>query len=133
VRPSRHAGLGESPTAPAGEVVKPGRLSGPAGVVWDALAPLVLAMGTLTAADVPAFATLCELQATLELASAQKTSSAVATKLERQTAAALRPWLEAFGLTPASRARLQLPAAPAPENPLDRFLSRTPSKWTELK
>jgi phage terminase small subunit len=133
-QPSRHEGLGEPPTAPGDVVVKPGTLSAPAGVVWETLAPIVRRMGTLTAADVWAFATLCELQATLEHASAQKaTIGASAIKLERQTAGALRPFWAMFGLDPASRARLHLPAAPTAENPLDRFLSRTPSKWTELK
>jgi hypothetical protein len=40
--------------------------------VWDELAPIAIAMHTLTTADVAAFATLCELEATRRTASAEK-------------------------------------------------------------
>jgi hypothetical protein len=89
-------------------------------------------MGTLTAADVSAFAVLCELQATLETACAHVNPMASTIRLQRQTAGALRPWYAMFGLDPQSRQRLHLPPKPA-ANPLDRFLNRTPSKWTGLK
>src|SRR5688572_4230580 len=51
---------------PAGEVVKPEGLSPGASVVWDELAPICTAMGTLTRADVRPFKSLCELQATMQ-------------------------------------------------------------------
>src|SRR4029450_10246016 len=57
---------------PDGPVWKPRELSAGAAGVWDRIAPVCLQMGTLTAADVPAFVRLCELQATAEAASAQK-------------------------------------------------------------
>jgi hypothetical protein len=116
---------------PSGEVVKPA-LSSMASVVWDELAPICLAMRTLTPADVRVFATLCELQATLQAASAQKDAGWFAPfslrpedtsdpespmvvvvdavlKLERETAAALRPYYALFGLEPVSRARISVP------------------------
>ena len=118
------------PTPPAGEVVTPSTLSPQARGIWDRLAPVCLAMGTLTLADLGAFAALCELQATLELACAQKGLARfrpisksgrihAALKLVRETASALRPYFEKFGLDPIGRARIVLPAAP--EAP--------PSKW----
>ena len=117
------------PTPPPGPVEMPATLSPPAQPIWARLAPICLAMGTLTTADLGAFATLCELQATLEMACAQKARPTFrplvknrahpALKLERETAGALRPYFEKFGLDPIGRARIVLP--PAPEAP--------PSKW----
>ena len=43
------------PKPPDAPVVKPGYLSAVAGVVWDEIAPIAEAMGTLTAADVAAW------------------------------------------------------------------------------
>jgi phage terminase small subunit len=119
------------PVPPAGEIVRPVGLSRLAGGVWDALAPVCLAMGTLTSADLKPFATLCELQATVEQASAQKDAEGfapfvvsqdfngadvvkihAAIKLERETATALRPYYELFGLTPVARARIAVPKKP---------------------
>jgi phage terminase small subunit len=117
------------PTPPAGEIVTPPTLSPQAHQIWERLAPVCLAMGTLTVADLGAFAALCELQATLELACAQKKLAKFRPifkgrihpilRLERETATALRPYFEKFGLDPIGRARITLPAAP--EAP--------PSKW----
>jgi P27 family predicted phage terminase small subunit len=111
------------PRPPAGEIVTPATLSPLARPIWDRLAPICLVMGTLTVADVGAFAALCELQATLELACSAKGGARFravskagrihpALKLERDTAAALRPYFEKFGLDPIGRARIVIPAAP---------------------
>jgi len=118
------------PVPPTGEVVKPAGLSAVASAVWDELAPICLAMRTLTPADVRPFASLCELQATMQETSASKDGKALfrleredaedkdspleividaTLKLERETATALRPYYELFGLTPVSRARIQVP------------------------
>jgi hypothetical protein len=91
----------------------------------------------LTPADVQAFSILCELVATAERASSQKenpTEALYSRKLERQTAAVLRPYLAMFGLTPADRARLRVPPVkPGASNPLDKFLHRPHhSKWAGL-
>lgn len=113
---------------PSGEVVKPAGLSVAAAVVWDELAPVCLAMGTLTPADVRPFGTLCELQSTLNQASSQKDAPGfapftvsddyngaptvkihAAIKLERETATAIRPYYALFGLEPVSRARISVP------------------------
>ena len=128
------------PVPPKGAVVMPVNVSSAAAAVWAELAPLALAMGTLTRSDVRAFATLCELQATLQHASAQKSlegfamfalvedgaTGAVtvvvhaAIKVEQAAAAAVRPFYELFGLTPVARARIAVPAAPA---------AKAVSKW----
>ena len=100
---------------PTGDVVKPGWLSPGAGVVWDEYAPLCLQMRTLTPADVLAFGGMCELQATFRTNTACKGSKAFDVRLERETANAMRPYFEYFGLTMFSRARLAQPkAAEAP-------------------
>lgn len=123
------------PKPPAGKVCPPGRLSAAARGVWEELAPIGLVMGTLTTADVSAFATLCELRATFDMAASQKDAEGfapftvsddfngapvvhihAALKLERETAAALRPYYEKFGLEPVGRARIQVATGDAPES-----------------
>ena len=117
---------------PEGAVEMPQTLSGPAKVVWEAIAPVCQQMGTLTLADVQAFAKLCELEATAQAASAQKdvegfslfllttiTDSAgnehpkvqihPAIKLEGETSVKLRPYYDYFGMTPSGRARIAVP------------------------
>jgi hypothetical protein len=120
----------QEPVPPAGPIVKP-TLSIGAGLVWDRLAPIATAMGTLTAADVTAFATLCELQATLEAAGTRKDPVAPpadvidpaeiaaalervaviladAIKTEKDFAPIIRPYYALFGLDPVSRAKIQV-------------------------
>lgn len=110
--------------------------------MWDEMAPICSAMGTLTKADVKSFRTFCELQSTLEQASAMKGGSSewvtlkdeddrpesrqivvvdAVLKLERDTATALRPFYEKFGLEPVGRARIQVKKPDAPM-----------SKWADL-
>ena len=122
------------PRPPSGDVVKPAGLTVSAGAVWDELAPVCLAMGTLTSADVRPFAMLCELQATALKASSQKDAPGfapfvvsqdfngadvvkihAAVKLERETATAIRPYYALFGLEPISRARISVPKKKADE------------------
>ncbi len=131
----------DEPIPPAGDVVKPATLSTPAAAVWDRLAPLAIAMRTLTAADGTAFAMLCELQATLEWAAGRKDPPprtrgerpgawvrrsharlAAAIKIEKDFAPIIRPYYEYFGLTPQSRARIHVPKTDAP----------IVSKWTGI-
>ena len=102
---------------PAGPVTKPATLSLDGGRVWEELAPVCLHMGTLTAADVKPFATLCELEATRERASLAKDGPKreAAVRLELATASALRPYYALFGLDPVSRTRIVVaPSAGAP-------------------
>ena len=99
------------PRPPAGPVEPPAELSMGARAVWAELAPVCLAMGTLTTADVRVFATMCELQSTLQRASGSKDASeaeslTVVLKLERDTATAVRPYYALFGLEPVSRAKV---------------------------
>jgi hypothetical protein len=94
--------------------VKPTTLTLDAITVWDGLAPICLAMGTLTVADVRAFTTLCELEANLALArrwKADPKTRAAGLKLEKKFASDVRPFYEAFGLTPMSRSRIKVPKA----------------------
>jgi P27 family predicted phage terminase small subunit len=120
----------DEPEPPKGTAVKPSGLSTGASAAWDELAPICIAMGTLTTADVRVFATMCELQSTLQQASALKDSKGcqvftadkdsdedgqlvlvvdASLKLERDTAVALRPFYALFGLEPVSRARIRVP------------------------
>lgn len=113
------------PQPPVRDIAKP-VLSTLGGLIWDELAPICLEMGTLTTADVATFATLCELEATRRFASKQKDPRTdeedpeapmkigAALKLERQTAVALRPFYDYFGMTPFGRAKIRLPKAPKP-------------------
>lgn len=115
------------PQPPAGEVTKPANLSERGGVVWDRLAPVCIAMGTLTTADLDTFATLCELQADMDMARAAKNAPEFAPftvsedyngapkigvhgaiKLEKELSPVIRPYYALFGLEPVSRARIQV-------------------------
>jgi P27 family predicted phage terminase small subunit len=107
--------------------------------IWDEIAPVCLAMGTLTTADVVAFASMCELQATMREASAAKDGRQLfqlvkgdddprlevvidsVLRLERDTAGALRPYYDFFGLNPVSRAKIAVPKAPEQK-----------SKWAQI-
>ncbi len=117
-------------SAPDGEVVVPATLSPEGRVVWDRLAPIAIAMRTLTPADCEAFKNLCELQATLDHVSVAKaapgyspivvtensdgyvqTAIHAVTRLELQATAAIRPYFERFGLDPSSRSRFSIATA----------------------
>ncbi len=141
--PSRKKLNENEPRPPAGDIAKPGRLSPGAVVAWEELAPVCLAMGTLTTADVSAFATLCELRATLDLTMVEKGREGFSAfllttmvdsagnehqnikehpsiRLERNTAAALRPYYEKFGLEPVARARISVSKVKA-EEPVSKW------------
>jgi len=92
--------------------VKPDGLSAGASAVWDRLAPICLAMRTLTPADVTVFGSLCEGQATLERAAKLKGNPETVeagTKLEKDFLPLVRPYYALFGLEPVSRARISVP------------------------
>lgn len=127
------------PLPPSGDVVKPSTLSGAAGVVWDRLAPVCIAMGTLTSADLESFKRLCELQADLDKAceakdapgfgmftlsedynGAPKMGLHAAIKLEKELSPVIRPFYELFGLSPVARARISVPKAKA-EEPVSKW------------
>ncbi len=125
------------PKPPQGVANPPENLSASALTVWAQIGPVATAMGTLSTADVYAFGTLCELIATQRMAAAEKDREGFsaflittvpdpdgethikitehpAIKLERNTAAALRPYYEKFGLEPVGRARISVPKQEAP-------------------
>src|SRR5687768_11480526 len=71
--PGKRKPSDQEPVPPADiAVVKPAGLSTGAGAIWDELAPICLAMRTLTSADVLAFSSLCELQSTMRQVAASK-------------------------------------------------------------
>jgi P27 family predicted phage terminase small subunit len=131
----------DEPKPPQGPVTEPESLSNAASMVWQELAPIATAMGTLTVADVSAFATLCELESTRRLASRMKDAEGFMPftvdgedgqgpkrlqvdqvfRLERDTANALRPYYEKFGLEPVGRARIRVPKG-----------ERQESKWAGI-
>jgi len=108
---------------PAGDVGKPEALSLGASGVWDELAAVCLAMGTLTPADLKPFATLCELQEAFTRSALAKGTEAYDARVERESANALRPYYEYFGLTPSSRARISVP----------KKADEPQSKWAGIK
>lgn len=129
--PSKTPLNGLEPRPPKGEPAKPRTITAGASAIWDEIAPDCVAMGTLTKVDGLAFKTLCELQFTFDIAASQKSAEAfapftigedynavptvkvhAALRLERETAAALRPYYEKFGLEPVGRARIQVPKDP---------------------
>ena len=128
------------PVPPAGEITKPIGLSRIAERVWDELAPVCLAMGTLTVADRRPFARLCELQADLDKACESKDAEGfglftlsedyngapkmglhAAIKLEKELSPVIRPFYELFGLTPVARARIQVPKTKQSEEPVSKW------------
>jgi hypothetical protein len=85
--------------------------------MWEELAPVCIEMGTLTAADVRPFAMLCELQATLNRASALKQKPRQFMKgvaLEKQFASIIRQYYALFGMDPVSRQRIRVATNDAP-------------------
>jgi hypothetical protein len=112
----------------------PPEMSKAALVVWNELAPICVAMGTLTVADRKAFKTLCELQASLDMASRAKDAEDFAPftvsddfngapkmgvhgalSLELKYAPIIRPYYEKFGLEPVGRARIAVPGGDEPQ------------------
>lgn len=110
---------------PKGAVEKPIRLSKGASEVWDDLAPIAITMGTLTPADVAAFASLCELESSRWLIAQAKDSETFlpmrtgkdykgntvtiedpALAAERESIVALKPLLLRFGLDPTGLGRV---------------------------
>lgn len=140
----RHLNLNEP--VPVGPVEKPIGLSTLAAAVWDEIAPVCVAMGTLTSADVQAFARLCELEVTARGASKQKDEPGFslfllttmvdsagnehvnvkihpAIKLEGETSVKLRPYYDYFGMTPSGRARISVPKAEKPASKWEGVLA----------
>jgi hypothetical protein len=96
---------------------------------------VAIAMGTLDIAGVRPFRTLCELQATLDMASAQKSAPDFAPftlsedyngapkvglhgaiKLEKEMAPVIRPYYALFGLDPSSRTKLHVAKTEEPKS-----------------
>jgi len=65
-------------------------------------------MGTLTAADVRPFKTLCEMQDQFDAIVRTKGTEEFRLRQFLDTACQLRPYYALFGLEPVSRARIQV-------------------------
>jgi phage terminase small subunit len=98
------------PQPPKGDVVKP-TLSEHASKVWDELAPICLAMKTLTIADVRPLATLCELVATFDANVRLKGTDDFDWRVEKDIAGSMRQYFDLFGLNPIARAKISVPKA----------------------
>jgi len=125
------------PIPPKGEVVPPRWLGEEARQVWDAVAPVCIAMKTLTVADVYAFGKYCECFARwLELTALLRQKGSIYTLKDAKgkpkyvhefpQAAEQRRLYELllrmevqFGLTPAARSRINVKVEPAamPQGP----------------
>jgi phage terminase small subunit len=103
----------EEPIAPHDAVTQPDGLSVAASRVWAEIAPVCLAMKTLTAADVSAFAKLCELESSSRANARKKDEDpeSFSIRIELDTAAALRAYYDYFGMTPMARSRIRVPKA----------------------
>jgi hypothetical protein len=110
--------LNDAEPKPEGEVVRPAFLTAGAVAVWEKEAPVCLAMGTLTAADVRAFAAMCELCARFQANAAREEPSDAAMV---NMANSLKAYFDFFGMTPSGRSRIRIPKAKEPE-----------SKWAGL-
>lgn len=101
----------DEPTAPDGPVVRPDYLSTGGIAVWDRESPICLAMGTLTPADVAAFATMCELVARFQANAIQAEPNP---NIAVNTANSLKAYFDYFGMTPSGRSRIRIPKAEGP-------------------
>ncbi len=128
-------------TAPdAGAPPAPAWLSDQARAEWDSLVPVLLELGTLTAADGHALALLADALATYRFLSAElmRTGATVPTKdgVKANPAGALAgdAWRRAcrmmleFGLTPAARNRVAAPPESPEVDPLEQFIADAPSR-----
>ena len=129
------------PAPPEGAVTCPATLSSGAQAVWADVAPVALAMRTLTPADVWAFSDLCALLPPAPAISAEKSAPEFKVlvmkatvdgdgnvhlearenpvlRMERQVSSSLRPYFEKFGLEPVGRARIQVKK---PEQPVSKW------------
>lgn len=102
----------------------PDRLVGKARELWESEAPVMVATGTLTPLDIPAFERWCRLHALWSRQAEQMLDAEVFTEGSARTLAtldnALRKLEAAFGRSPADRAGLKV-AAPDPARARDPF------------
>ena len=111
------------PTSPPGEVVKPADLSPGAITVWEELAPICLAMGTLTdggrAARSRRSASSRSRSRSRAAGKRTRNTLVAGVKLEKIFAPIIRNYYDSFGLTPVSRPRIKVPKAD--ETPVSKW------------
>lgn len=100
------------PTPPDGEIVRPRFLKYRAKELWEDRAPIYIAMGTLTLADVDHFAAWCVLMAKFENLKGEMLSSQVAQ---------MRMLGADFGMGASARAKLGTTGKGKPKDPADEF------------
>lgn len=136
-RPDRH-GDRRNPDPPAGPPVRPDTLTGEAAAEWDRVVARLTTSQAIATVDDAALVQYCQLHALAErlqgevdalptLTADDRVHPAV-TQLRHARLAVLR-YLVEFGLTPAARGRVQLPAqAPAADDPFAEFDEPPPAR-----
>jgi phage terminase small subunit len=103
------------PTPPEGPIVRPASVQYRAAEIWDQFAPICIALGTLTTADVLTFANYCRLQAKCdEVGPAEMSGSHLSN---------LRALATALGLDAPGRAKLGMMGNGKPADPADKFFT----------
>lgn len=131
----------ESQPKPAGKAFPPEHLHGEALAEWDRMAPVLEAMGVLTAADAPMLALYCEAHAeylhacgkinskgeacddgpTVACGMSVKASPFIG--IRNAAAARMRSILAEFGCSPSSRSNLTV-SAEKPESAFKQYLAK---------
>lgn len=126
------------PTMPVAEPPMPKGMTTPARREWKRIVPLLMTLGVLTFADSAALESYCESYAEMQqarkliqkeglvISTAQGQKPHPAVTIRDKAEKRMKSFLIEFGLTPASRSRIQLPKqqseAGKPENALKAFL-----------
>ena len=100
------------PEPPTGAIERPAFLKYRAAELWDERAPIYIAMGTLTVADVDNFAVWCVLMA--EFDKSQE-------KMQASLIAQMRLLGAEFGMGASARAKLGTSGNKKPTDPADEF------------
>ena len=103
LRGSRWANRPNEPIPPDSEIRPPSWLTQSGRAVWDQMAPICLAMGTLTVADVNRFARYCNAHGAYQASPESYDVGQFST-----LSAALAKYEAQFGLGPADRANLKV-------------------------
>jgi len=123
----------KEPKAASGAPPMPTDLSKAAKKVWKVMVPVLLKLGTLTSADGDALAAYCEAKVTWRMAqdaiethgiivsTTQGQSKNPACTVSNEALKNMRALMSEFGLTPASRTKIQV-HTPDTDSPLSRLL-----------
>ena len=128
----------EPVTVPLSSLKPPSFLPPLAKREWKRIVPQLNAMGLLSDLDISALAAYCVAYSTWvdALAQIKKTGALVRSpngfpmpspyiKISRDAQDEMMKWLKEFGMTPAARSRVAVPAAEAEDDPLDNIIRMT--------